>query len=553
MLLGGTLAVASWMNGLFWIKVPHIAAFLIRAALAVAVLQLLIFYLRRWPRRHARSLPDPSIRLTLQNDDNFSLLNSAERLGLLESTLLSLGSIDIDAKAKLLRQVIAPTRVRRRTIEVIEVAGRTLRHNVKLEFAAETFVQIGSRYYVLLSRPKKDQNGVFLNFSAETTRNQQLQMLSFAEGAALVFALCLEHLGSLSTLSSAQATEIKVDLAELILSNKHPRRPGEIYEKALRWGLISRANASRCKTLLSLLTIASLRRPLFAATNEKEVVSSESVTFRYDRAQLYDLSYHRYEWWRSRKDAIRRRLRYPSRMVYVSFEHARSSGGYELTVVAPTGLYVDEAGALNRHSKTGHLHWLPPIDREEIRKSYIGWEEPRGRPVSNLGTRSFERTSYRDPFYCLRFMEIPPGTMGAATLTAIAVVITTWLCGALPPDSTRANVDIVAFIIALPAFLSSFFSLLSRGSTDRLYRSLSALLSLFVSSTISLASLVLYLGRNSKNQHIHPTIFWHKRTILFVEDYLWFLLLVFAIANLVVIGGTLLMRTAKYQRQLARH
>jgi hypothetical protein len=141
--------------------------------------------------------------------------------------------------------------------------------------------------------------------------------------------------------------------------------------------------------------------------------------------------------------------------------------------------------------------------------------------------------------------ESPPGTVLVATTVAAVVLVVTWLTGVVLGSQLRAHggdvapgVDIAAFAITLPGVAASLFGL-AQGRTAGVYRSLTAILVLIVSLLISLASIILFVGR-SANVRFDDYLFDPPgRSFFFLQDRLSAITFVAAVLNLSVGAGLL--------------
>jgi hypothetical protein len=548
--LGTTLAFVACMNGILWVTVPHWLAFIVRLPLAVGACATAKAYTSGWISHHSGSLPS-SPTLPAANDPNFHTLSRQEARDLINLTISRRARLDHTTAIYLIADLIAPTESRLRSIEHISVMGRTTHHRIRLDLSSEPRGKVGDHYAVLLARPLKTQPRLQTNFAVEDASGAPLSVLPFVETASLMYELCITLAGDFAAADPALRDATEQALAYVIFANDVDLvQLAGLYRSIVNSLPALMNTADLRQTLRALIRVLAQRRPIFALSASAVSPSYRSVEFSYVESLSTNGSvvYAR-EWWRERKDHLRAKLLFPPRLVSLAIERSRSAKAYQLYVTAPQGLYIDESSVYNAAGANAR-GWLEPLPRETLHPSYIGWKRPAAQSLTSLGTRNFNRTQYRQPFYCLRFMEIPPGSLGGALIVAIAVVITTWLSGALMPSASETNVDVMAFIVALPGVLSSWFGFLSGGNIDRAYRSLSAVLSLVGSAAISLLSLVLYLGRHAPQQHIHDTLLPAGKTVLFVNDYSWLCLLLAAIVNCAVTGGTLIMRLIRYRRQL---
>jgi hypothetical protein len=553
LLVGFSLLGVAFMNGLVWFTVPHWISFLARGVIGPPVIAVLVVtYFRLWLRNHSTSLP---LTATLE-DQRFAVLSATEKRQLLEDRRRN-RSFDLQSQEHMLADLISPGDHRTRAVERIQVLGRTGHQQVTFELDPAATFMLDGWGAVLLTRPLKGQH-LYTDFRISGPADRQLALLPFVETAALLYELCLVAAQGLADVPLAMKSTIEQQLAEVILDPT----PEEFAVAYLYIAILKNSpnvadapDAQRSE-LFNLLTIVGNRRPMYACEtgvgNRREPTPLERVSFEYDvrLRSRYEYQFS-YDWWRRRKDQMRQWLLFPPRLILLPIERARSSSAYRLHVTSPPGLYIDEAAVYNDGENSETQGWLPNLPRESMHRSYLGWQEPSGTGRISLGAVSFSNTTYRRPLFCLRLMEIPPGSLGGATVVAIAVIITTWLCGALTPTGTKDNVDVVAFIIAFPGVFSSWLGL-AGGHADRAYRSLTAFLSLTTSAGLSLVALIIYLGRHAGDPHIGVTALPDGKTVVFIHDWLWIALLAAALVNFIGTGGTLLMRVVRYRRQLLR-
>jgi hypothetical protein len=553
-LAGTACIVVACMNGIAWVSVPHWSAFIVRALLVIIALFLAIRYISTWLEKHSVSIPpaDPDSNA----DPVFAELSPIEVHGLVRATMLREGRPAAAEAASLAHDLIAPRHRRAKAVERIQITGRTAQHTVRADIRPAAVTSLASRQVVLVTRPMKGQH-VYTDFVIVDGTGQQLPLLPLVSTAALLLGVCLSTMGDLADLPPAVREQLEADLTQLLLAPSwSPVQAVALYRGLLRSAHVRGLSGTKRRELSELLQVCAERRPMFGTRALISAEAASEIEFTYSEPVHGGFEHQPYEWWRERKDSLRRRLLFPPRLVFLSMERARSTQAYRMYVTAPSGLYIDEAGV--HDSGTAEpgsgvpVRWLPNLERETIHHSYVGWQVPVGKSSTSLGAVNFAGTKYRRPYFCIRLMEIPPGSLGGAVVVAIAVVVTTWLSGALAPTDNDQNVDLVAFIIAFPGVMSSWLGL-TGGSADRMYRSLSAYLSLGGSSLLSLLALVLYLGRHAGQQHIRNSdIWWDGKTILFIHDYLWILILFAALANFIATAGTLLMRLIRYRSQLLR-
>jgi len=544
---GCLFALLMAMDGIAWIPVPTALSALFHVVAASAVVVCLVRYLRRWPQLHGRSIPlrfRPKITklpalqpLTL--DHQVELLAKAAEGWV----------IDGRAVSRMVDDILDTHEIRSRISEHIDVDGHVASHRVVIEVRDLPMLPLARNRAFLLTRPRRGASRDYSELGVQDETGRDINAMSYVDSAALTAKLVRSLAGVPRSVDAYMPTpQFLLDIAELVLA----ARPSAALADRLLGSLqdagylgVTAEDEGRLRALVQLL---ALRRPMYAYLPGQSSETPRQVRLRYSVALEHNFARGlTAEWWRQRKDEVRARLHYPPKLLKFSLERGKSCAAYQLYVQAPAGLYVDEAGVFNDVDAGDELRgWLKPQKRERLFGSYIGWDLPQGKRVSSLGARNLSVSGVGNPVFCLRFAEIPPGTLGGATIVAFSVLVTTWVAGALSPGQ---NVDIIAFILAFPGVLSSWVGLASSRDVEHGFRSLSAVLSLGLSAAISVTSVILFLARHSTAK-LMSTNFPHGKTLFYVGDYVWFCLLFFAFMNIAVVGGTLVMRVARYHRQL---
>jgi hypothetical protein len=123
-------------------------------------------------------------------------------------------------------------------------------------------------------------------------------------------------------------------------------------------------------------------------------------------------------------------------------------------------------------------------------RAYLRVRHRQALPHAHLYTRGLHKSTPENLIMVVSFGEVPPGTLGITTTLALLSTATVLLLGLAVPDSTNANGDILAFLLAIPGFVATFIGY----SMDKAQRSSLATFSgLAVVGLVSFAACLLYV------------------------------------------------------------
>lgn len=130
--------------------------------------------------------------------------------------------------------------------------------------------------------------------------------------------------------------------------------------------------------------------------------------------------------------------------IEISAQLARNSQSYHLEVIGPAGTFVSQQSIAN-------------FSRQQLREKgvYDRWRGRHGQRFAHLYLRG---ASVLDapPAVRVRFMERPPGSIGLATLGALAALFLWGLWAAQPLAQEDARVGLAALFLAFPAGLAAW-------------------------------------------------------------------------------------------------
>ncbi|MEV6012612.1 hypothetical protein AB0M29_38210 [Streptomyces sp. NPDC051976] len=237
-----------------------------------------------------------------------------------------------------------------------------------------------------------------------------------------------------------------------------------------------------------------------------------------------------------------------ARPMYVSVPlgNAWSAQSYHLQVAGPEGLYLSHQS-------------IEPDDNSLYAGdgAYATFRRRLGQRYGHFYSRSLAVPEGRgtSPKARFTFYETPPGSDFQATVAAVSTFLLLWIIGfvvsnAHPADDVLGS-DAPVLLLAFPGVAASWVGYESQPGL--LSRSLSALLSLMGTVAFSItgsALFMLYHGR------IHPEIFEHKipggLAVLGVDKIWWGGLIVFSLANAMMISYRWIVRSRMYSRLASR-
>lgn len=265
------------------------------------------------------------------------------------------------------------------------------------------------------------------------------------------------------------------------------------------------------------------------------------MEYTYRRDFLVLKPEHAVDGWRTFKAQIRKWLRLPSKFVFIPLERAFSSSRFQFYVDCPDHLYVDEANVWS----TGLEKWIKPQRRGRNYRSYIGWSMSTARAFVSGGSSNLAAAppGLKDLILVLRLSEKPPGVLSWASSLAVATTLSIWLVGESSSNGGSSGVDLVAFILAIPALVSAFFGMQFAGHLAG-RRSVTGIFSLFACVVLSLLAVVIYVAQSQTLAPL-PALEFGTR-FYYLDDGIWMTLVALSLTNLILTLGTFLISVARY-------
>jgi hypothetical protein len=231
--------------------------------------------------------------------------------------------------------------------------------------------------------------------------------------------------------------------------------------------------------------------------------------------------------------------------VNVRVGNAAIADSYHLYVQGPDGMYV----AWHDMSVPAELAESDD-DGEDLTRPYARFQHRRGQRYLHLYMRSIPERIAEHLHVSVRFYEVPPGSMAAATLAAGASFVLIYLAALILSNSTSSTPalgsDFPALVLAFPAVAGALVGYDNRGS-GLVGRTLSAQASAFVTILVSLGASGLFMAREAGI--VWPGEFLTVpgvRSVLGVHGVWWQALTVVALFNMLSALYVWVTRTASY-------
>jgi len=194
-----------------------------------------------------------------------------------------------------------------------------------------------------------------------------------------------------------------------------------------------------------------------------------------------------------RKPRLRVRLGLAPYSFRIPMNLAFSAASYHFWMYTGPNMYV-KLHYLQQHlgdaSPVGEFRTFRQDDLQELGGgAYLRVRHRQALPHAHLYTRGLHKATPQQLLMVVNFAEIPPGTLGVATVLAFISTLTMLLLAAVIPDSASANGDILALLLAVPGFVATFIGY----SMDRIQRSsLTTLAGLLGVGAVSFGASLLY-------------------------------------------------------------
>jgi hypothetical protein len=557
MMLGFLLVIGAGMNGLLWFEAPPLLRFPARLLLFGSGLWLVWRQVMRWSRAHVNTFVEgsqgqpngpyrPRRRKEKSPDATIPRVRMREARELLERELNEFTPLSAEALASLALNLGAPQAGRRAIHERKTLSGGTMDHEVTVDLRPEATIDLGNgQRVVVLARPEW---GTWYGRLTASADGDRLMVLSLTKCLALLYAACRWPIFEpLVGVDQEEKDDLLDQLADLIVSPVPSLRT--------RRALVARLAAAmelsdgQKYLLVSLIRLASLRRPIFAAVPGKDPLTSVTYSYTTSVAQYDHELPMGIDPWRRLKDRFRQRLGLPSKFVAFPMDRARAAEPYVLDVHIPPGLYVDEAYLLSRGQT------LQPMDRRAVRPGFLSRTVLNGREDVRVVAWDLRKNkAARNPMVVVRMVETPPGSVFSAFLVAVAVLLSVWLTGVASGtlaerfavhEFSPAAFGVVTLAITLPGLLSSWWGITFSRTTGS-FRSLTGLISLTVSVGLSLITLVAYVARFAVGRRF-PWDMYEGKTIYLIHDGYSFTLFVLALVNVCVVLSLFTARLWRFQ------
>ena len=563
-LLAAALIVAAGVNGLFGWPNDQLWRIPVRAVVAGAAVAFFLRAVVLWARSHAVTVAPATVP-----HSDLQALRGPDLIRFLNARVQAL-HLERPQKTTVMADALRGTSaVRARVQEEQRVDGDLVHWRVTLHLRDAALTDLGlDRDVVLLTR--RDRSDGYGRTEGHWGDGSAVSLLTLAEAASLTwFVMC----AAILHLPASLHTDLRELFARCVASESNDTKVLGDAQHLLR-----EVPAADKEPVLLLVEAIATRRPIYAwAPQAEEAVGRVTFTYVSNLSRIRPVSR---DWWRSFKDALRRRFYLPPTLFTLNMERASSAESYSLEVTVPEGLYIDESEFVDEDMAT-----LAETPKNSISAVFLGKSNRNGREdirvfAWNLGEA---RPAVR-PRLLVRVLERPPGSLASAWLVALAVTTTTWLTGVVtavslrhqqhpttltaginrlietlsevgpgsPTDLTDADqpfstgVDLAALAVVLPGLLAAWLGIaFTRARGD--YRSITGLLSLVVSAGLALASIVTYVGRFAVGRIVGMD-FDASRTWFFLGDWLSAGLLLAATLNFFTVAGLAFARHRRYRQ-----
>jgi hypothetical protein len=232
-----------------------------------------------------------------------------------------------------------------------------------------------------------------------------------------------------------------------------------------------------------------------------------------------------------------------ARPIYLSLSvsNAATADSYHLLVTGPDGLYV----GWQNMADPGGLFTQPSVD-QNLSEPYARFQRRRGQRYLHLYTRSIPDAMAEKLVLDVRFFEVPPGSMAAATLAAASSFALIYLVSLILPGTFNASSpsalgsDFPALVLAFPAVAGALVGV-DRRPTSLVGGTLSSKASSFLTVILSLCASGLFMAQEAGDLRLRAAF-----AVLGVKDVWWQILTVVGLFNTVYAFYTWLTQTARF-------
>jgi hypothetical protein len=551
------VGIVAWcvvgMNGLAWHHQNSPLRYVARLALLLVVVAALASFIITWHRRHAVSVREEQLSGTSVFDE-LAELSLDELTVEIEKIAFAYRDLTLDSAKMIANHLLQPERFRSKVTESVDLKAQQTVHEIEIAWRpGGAYLTSPNTYVVPVMRPHKK----------ELPREVSIQggnVLGSFETIALLYSVAIrlsnarwedptisrtrelarrELVRAIVYQPGGTDSRPNADLVHDFFASTQqqsalldPTLPGTERQEEIRPDLLF---SELVDTLIS-------RRPYFAVFRPDDPTETKPTLMSY-RADLLDYPVQSYDFWRRFKDRARMHLGLPQRVFYVPLERARSADSYSLHVSCMDDLYIDEANVWAPSAKGGD--WVRPLPRRGNYRAYLGWERPTGKAFLGLAAVKLWKTRrLKDLLLVVRIREKPPGSLAQAGSISLGTLIAIWLVGTTGLH-IKEGIDLVAFVLALPAVAASTFGF-NAGTPPHGLRSVTGIVSTVTSFTLSLFSIAVFLAQHETSNPLGSPTLGHGKQFFFLTDKIWIGLFVLASANLVITLGTLIMRLMRY-------
>ena len=407
---------------------------------------------------------------------------------------------------------------RSRVVETIDLVGRSVRQRVNIEFVLPESAKDSEVQYLPVLFPRK---GRLLNgFRLSDTGDTRITNLSYDETTRLV-AVALRALIAAVTKTNFAEWSPQTHQAEFILlsiiTSRGPTEDG-IHRRRIAEAIrkIQESLESDAISLISsYVATLSASYPVVAVVSQDTVVANR-VLVKYECAITPAAAADRV------MGSIRLGLKLKPREVVVPLGLSLTAASYHLRINAPAEDYLygqhvrchackqrlarKWRGVIQSDSEASE-RCFHEVDQDSTEDCHYHVERRRGQNYLHLYMRGYG--ALQKPIRNLEamavFKETPPGTQGAATVTALATTVFIWAAGYLiSHGEVVGNSDVPALLLALPAIAASYFGFTADGDSV-VGSSLLARASFVLSGVLSVIAIIEYIleipdiGKNLTN------------------------------------------------------
>ena len=522
LLLFAAFAISGWQSNQF-------SEGLTRAALLVASASLGLVAVFVTPRTR---LKEPTGDKVPQPDDGWiaDLQEEATRRRFAESEGAVISFIEL---------VTNPARCRSRVVETIDLDGHAVQQRVTVEYALSDEALESKALYLPIFQPVKGE--LIDNLHVTDGSDSTLTTLSFEETtrlAAVGLRALVLYAVNPNDAEPEDIPELPSDVVKgessllKIIARRGFTELTEIAEEvetqldSLDW-----LKESLLRDLIrSYLVSLGAAYPIVVAV-PKELAVGDRVLLSYQRTLTSASATMGTE------GKMRVYLGLQPSQVCVPASLALTAGSYHLRINAPTAMYLYEQHLRcsectmrlqkawrGDFTKSGCSHKQIPDPPGDC---HYHLRRRRGQSYLHLYMRGYgnSRPLLQNLEVVARFKEVPPGTRGIATATALALTIFIWATGFLISRHKGISTDLPLFLLGVPAVIASWVGF-SSDSGSVVGSSLLARISLLISGLVSIAAVAFYLlgvGHGPIGHHL---------AFAGVTAPIWVILLLVAVGNL---------------------